>query len=141
AETDPAGRRLIDPGDHVESRRLARPVGTDQPDQLAFADGGGQSGNGGQAAEPDRDILEFQQRGAHAAGRRLGRIENRPPGRNSIRKMISKAYRIMRYSEKSRSSSGINVSRMAAAMTPTVRPMPPRMTMTTISTDFSQSKP
>ena len=47
----------------------------------------------------------------------------------------------MRYSSTERSNSGSTVSRMAARMTPGVLPIPPRITMTTISMLFVKSKP
>jgi len=34
-----AGRRMDDPGQHLDQRRLAGPVGADQADDLALADG------------------------------------------------------------------------------------------------------
>ena len=48
---------------------------------------------------------------------------------------------IIRYSAIGRRSSGSRVSRIAARMTPSVLPMPPRMTMTTISMLLVKSKP
>ncbi len=48
---------------------------------------------------------------------------------------------IIRYSATGRSTSGSRVNRTAARMTPRLLPMPPRMTMTTISMLLVKSKP
>src|SRR6478736_4264822 len=66
---------------------------------------------------------------------------NRPCGRRIISTMISSEYRIMRRSPNCRSHSPSTVSSTAAMITPPELPMPPRITITTISMERSKPKP
>ena len=59
-EADPA-RRRDEPGEAVDERRLAGPVGTDQPDDLAFLDVEVDLVDGAQAAERHRHRRRLQQ--------------------------------------------------------------------------------
>ena len=57
---DPFGG-FIHPGEHVESRGLAGPVGTDQTDQFPLVDLHGQVGHGAQAAKDHGCVIHFEQ--------------------------------------------------------------------------------
>ena len=57
-----ARRRLVDPADDVEHRRLAGPVGTDQPADVTGLDAERQAVEGDDAAEANRHLLHVDQR-------------------------------------------------------------------------------
>ena len=55
-----AGLRPGEAADDVEQRCLARAVGADDAHNLARIDGGGDPVQGGQATEPDGDLVDVQ---------------------------------------------------------------------------------
>src|SRR5690242_14850329 len=61
-EKDFAGGRLIDAGDQIEYRGLARTVRADQADQFVAPDFQIQIRYGGQPAETDASLVELKQR-------------------------------------------------------------------------------
>ena len=61
ADVDLPLGRLVDAGEHVEDRRLAGAVRTDQADQLVRLDGEIEMRHRRQAAEADRDVLRVEQ--------------------------------------------------------------------------------
>ena len=63
-EGDRALGDLVDAGEYVEHRGLARAVGADQGDDLALVDVEADVVHGAQAAELDRDVFNIQK--AHA---------------------------------------------------------------------------
>jgi len=58
-----------------------------------------------------------------------------------MRTIRSSEYSTILYWSTARSTSGSTVRRIAASITPGVLPMPPRITMTTISMLFVKSNP
>ena len=71
-EVESAGRRLVDPADDVEHRRLARAVGSDQPADLTLVDRERQTVERNDATEAHGDVLHIEQ--CHACVLRGGRI-------------------------------------------------------------------
>jgi hypothetical protein len=69
-EAHPPRRRPVETGDHVEHGGLARPVGPDQGEDLPGPDRQVDVGQRGEAAEPDREPGDLEQRhGGGADGR------------------------------------------------------------------------
>ena len=64
-ESDLAIAGLIDAGNHVEDRRFPRSVRADEADQLTLGNPQAHLADGGQPAEADRHVVEFQQGHAH----------------------------------------------------------------------------
>ena len=60
-EDDRAARRVVDPADQVEHRRLARAVGPDDREDLALADVEADIVDGADAAEADREVGHLEQ--------------------------------------------------------------------------------
>ena len=58
---------LIDARDHVEGRGLARPIGTDETDQLAGLHFEIEFRHSRESAKADGGVIEFKQRMTHAA--------------------------------------------------------------------------
>src|SRR6185295_12658121 len=59
-EVNRAGRRLVDAGEQVEDRGLARAVGTDETVDLALLHGHIQLVDGAQTAEANRRLISLQ---------------------------------------------------------------------------------
>ena len=57
-----SGRRFVDPADDVEHRRLAGPVGTDQPADVSRLDAEREAVEGDDPAEANRHLLHVDQR-------------------------------------------------------------------------------
>src|SRR5262245_28664087 len=53
--------RWIDPSHHIKDCRLSRPVWADQTDELPAPHFHGEIGDSGQAAEPDRAPVQFEE--------------------------------------------------------------------------------
>src|SRR5207247_1534914 len=60
-ERDRPSRRMVDPRDAVEERRLAGPVGTDHGERLARREREADPGERRDAAEVERDVTDLEQ--------------------------------------------------------------------------------
>src|SRR4029079_25624 len=152
---------LVDAGEHVEQRRLARAVRAYQPVDLALPDRKVDARQRLHAAEALGDALRDEQiRFAHAravSSSRLRRAASRiPAGRNSIiaTSVMPKSSILITSGSISvrpkiaccagptvyRSTSGTNDSSSAPRITPQILPMPPSTTIARMLTDSTRTK-
>src|SRR6185312_7133721 len=122
-------------------RGLAGAVGADDGKDLVASHFEFHLVDGQQAAEAHGQSADRQQHITHDSNSTCGRfIGSRPCGRHTIMTTMTRPKISMRYWANSRASSGTTVSRVAARITPTCEPMPPRTTMDRISADSMKVK-
>src|SRR5690606_14812600 len=133
---DHPGRGFVKTTNAVEYGGLAGPVRADDGKDLILVYIELHAVDSQQTAEAHGQIRYLQQDLAHCFNSTCGRfMGSRPCGRHIIIRTITRPKIIIRYSANSRATSGSTVSRMAARITPTRDPMPPRTTMARISAD------
>src|SRR5690606_26787346 len=138
---DHTGGGLVEPADAIEHRRLARAVGPDDGEDFILLDFEIHAVDGQQTTEAHGEILYLQQDLAHRFNSTCARfMGSRPCGRHIIIRTMTRPKIIIRYSANSRATSGSTVSRIAARITPTCEPIPPRTTMARMSADSRKVK-